>query len=177
LKFLCPENDKFFKYWKSLRKNELIPLRTNFNPEDIPELLPFITIYQLLSKDNIRVKLAGTAINDRDGYNRTGDNYLDVVPDERKAKASAAFWAARNKPCGMRVIITSKSQKGLVRSIEALGLPIKDKNESPPLLYYCSPAIEKTSLLDIIKGDSLEQVSIKQRDFIDIGAGVPHFED
>jgi hypothetical protein len=67
-------NRQFYDYWQSLDREvgTVIPKRSAFRPEDIPSLLPNIIIYELVSRENIKIRLQGTAINDRFGHDMTG---------------------------------------------------------------------------------------------------------
>ena len=177
--FECDGTKAFYDYWQSLPRNGLVPESKDFLPEDIPELLPFITIYELVSEDFIRFRLAGTMIANRYGRDRTGQNYLDEVTPKRRKKASEAFWAVYNQPCGMRVIIDMKKKSGLALEVESLGLPMINSRDGYPLLYYTNYMLVDQSKAhhDIIKRDWLELIAVTKRDFIDIGAGIPDFKD
>lgn len=177
IKFNNPQNQDFFDYWQSLPRDGLVPESKDFFPEDIPELLPFFTIYELVSTDCVRFKLAGTMISTRDGVDRTGDNYLDDVAPERRKKASEAFWAIYNQPCGMRVVLDLKKESGLVHQIEGLGLPMINSKGQYPLLYYSNHILLQAKVQMETLGDRLELITVRQRDFIDIGAGIPDFRD
>lgn len=175
--FHCRQSEQFLEFWKGLAKSGLIPKSSDFFPEDIPRLLPFITIYELVSKDEIRFKLAGTSIGKRDGFDRTGDNYLDQVAPERRAKAAEAFWAFHDQPCAMRVVLQLEVSSGASIVIEGLGLPFANDKGGYPLVYYVNHEVEKLEPTSPMNGRRLELITVLQRDFIDLGAGVPTFKD
>lgn len=177
MEFQSQDNQDFFDYWQNLPRDGLIPESKSFLPENIPKLLPFFTIYELVSVDCIRFKLAGTMISKRDGSDRTGHNYLDDVAPERRAKASEAFWAIYNQPCGMRVILDLKKESGMIQQSEGLGLPMINSKGEFPLLYYSHHVLSAPKIQASRLGDRLELITVRQRDFIDIGAGIPDFRD
>lgn len=177
LNFYCSENQDFLNYWTSLSREGVIPNRSNFFPEEIPKLLPFITIYELVSKDCIRFKLSGSNISKRDGFDRTGTNYLDEVVPARRARAAEAFWLLYDQPCGMRVVLNMRSKSGQIKVIEGLGLPMRNKEGGYPLLYYTNHQITEQVFENNAPEDRLDVITIQQRDFIDIGAGIPSFKD
>jgi len=113
----------------------------------------------------------------RDGHDRTGDNYLDEVAPDRKKKASDAFWTIYNQPCGMRVILDFKKESGLISRVEGLGLPMINSKGKSPLLYYSNHELAPARHQIVDNEDRLEVVSVVQRDFIDIGAGISPFKD
>lgn len=178
LEFKCRENRIFFEYWQSLPRKELVPSRFDFFPEDIPALLPFVTIFELVSKDDIRFRLAGTEVSKNAGFERTNTNYLDQVMPERRAKASEAFWSVYNTPCATRVIMEYTPESGVKRLIEGVGLPVYNVQDGNPLLYYCTVQIQNdwNSAQEKLN-DRLELVTVIQRDFIDIGGGLSDFKD
>lgn len=64
--FALPRADHFAvfqNYYKRLAADAGgVPKRTAFNPSEIKDLLPFIFIIEFRSKDDLYVRLAGTAI-------------------------------------------------------------------------------------------------------------------
>jgi hypothetical protein len=177
VEFFHPINAKYFEHWMSLEKNGLLPNASSFYPEEVPDLLPYFAVYELLSEDHIYIRLAGTAMVDRFGFEITGKNYLDLVAPERRANASAAFWTLANQPCGMRVIIQHVLTNGLRTQIEALGMPMRNDRGGKPLLYYTGIPVEDAWRLNRDDTDKMQELTVLQRDFIDIGAGKPDFRD
>lgn len=178
LTFKCPENRSFFEYWQSLPREGLIPSRLDFLPEEIPNLLPYVSIFELISEKLIKFRLAGTEVSRNAGFERTGTNYLDQIKPERRQKASEAFWAVYNQPCATRVLLEYVPRSGIKKMIEGVGLPVLNDPAGYPLLYYCTVEYTEEQKPSVqIPNDQLELVSVKQRDFIDIGAGVSDFKD
>lgn len=175
--FFDSANKDFFEYWQGLPRTGLVPDKSHFLPEDVPELLPTITIYELASADYIYFRLSGTALDVRDGFNRTGKNYLDYVAPERKEKASEALWLLAKHPCAMRVVMTYTSTGGLVKKIESIGTPMIDSETGRKFLYYSSRELTPDANEIHVPEDKLKFITILRRDFIDIGAGVPDFQD
>ena len=70
---------RFFDYWRSKATAKRIPARADFDPVEIPELLPWIFLVDVLGdagKRRIRCRLIGTAIVERTGRDVTGQ-YFD----------------------------------------------------------------------------------------------------
>ncbi|MEQ8443362.1 MAG: PAS domain-containing protein [Alphaproteobacteria bacterium] len=175
--FFHPVNEAFAKHWLSLRGDELLPHVKDFRPEDVPQLLSSFVIYDLESRDMIRIRLAGSAILARHGFNSTGTNYLDLVAPERRAKASEAFWLLATQPCAMRVILRHEYENGLFAQTEALGMPMGVPDGETPRLYYTGQEIENEWRLRVDETGRTRRLGVLRRDFIDIGAGVPDFQD
>lgn len=175
--FLHQLNLEYMRHWVSLRQNEILPRKTHFRPEDIPKLLPFFAIYELVSREFIKIRLAGTEMTRRHGFESTGSNYLDLVEPYRRPKASEAFWQIASCPCGMRVVLQHRYAGGIIRETEALGLPVRNDQGDNPLLYYTVCPIEREGEPKIDLLDRTQVLTVLDREFIDLGAGTPEFQD
>ncbi|MFD2205905.1 PAS domain-containing protein [Kiloniella antarctica] len=175
--FNSSKSKEFYDYWQNLPRNGLIPCRSSFMPEQVPSLLPNFIIYEMISKDYIKVRLLGSALSDKFGDDRAGENYLDFIEGPRKEIASEALWAVVNKPCGIRVVLKQVLKNGLTVCLESVGLPLLSEDGGNPLILF------QKNELDCEKGvpeegyDPLRYYQLVQRDFIDIGAGLSGLED
>ena len=166
----------FARYWLLLDAVDLIPNRAHFIPESIPGLLAHLGIHELISPEFIRLRLVGTAVVDDYGQEITGRNYLDFVEEERRAKASRAIHLICEQPCGMLVHLRSTTVSGNSLTRESIAFPMRSDNGVANLVYYCSgTAREREAFVD--EPDELQVMGILQRRFVDIGAGVPDFQD
>ncbi|KLN61645.1 hypothetical protein WH96_04720 [Kiloniella spongiae] len=158
-------------------RDGVLPLRSSFFPEKVPQLLPNLIIYEMVSENFIRFRLAGTAVRERMGFDPTGKNYLDFVADERKAKASQSFFSVVEQPCGMRVVSNHGMSSGRRMFLEVFMLPLEN-DMSPNPIVLCQSNEIKPDTDDYI-GDNarLENVTVMRRDFMDIGAGISSFQD
>ncbi len=59
-----PSLDSFYAYWLRIRGKKLLPRRRDFDPADIPSLLPYMTIVEAAG-DRFRVRLIGTEVQRR----------------------------------------------------------------------------------------------------------------
>ncbi|WP_282604209.1 PAS domain-containing protein [Pelagibius sp. Alg239-R121] len=70
-------------YWLSKRGDRRIPLRTDIEPTEIPELLPFVFLMDVdRAARRFRVRLAGTAICNAYHRNITGEDFENVVSSD-----------------------------------------------------------------------------------------------
>lgn len=166
----------FADYWLSLPKVKLIPRKTDFDPIDQRQILTSFVIHELVSPDEIIVRLAGTAVRQEYGFEPTGTNYLDRVAPQRRAKASEAIHLVCEHPVGMRVKRTSTTKLGHVLLNESLALPMRDDEGMARLVYYQTnmSALPKHR---VANQDELLRIEILDRTFLDIGAGIPNFQD
>lgn len=178
-KIRCDRSQRYFDYWKSLPREpgEILPRRSRFLPEEVPELLSTAAVYELVSHDLLKARLQGTAINERFGRDITGENYLDYVAPERLASASRAFWTMAQHPCGMHAILIHRLTSGRDVLVEALGFPYINDQGDNPIVIYQSNEIEGTSRQQLRDEGQLSMILLEGRTMIDIGNGVPAFEE
>lgn len=166
----------FARYWLSLDAVDLVPKRRDFVPESIPGLLPHLGIHELISPDFIKLRLVGTAIVDDYGREITGHNYLDFVETGRRDKASRALHLVCEHPSIMIAHLRSTTASGGTLTRESIALPMRNDEGVANLVYFCStPARERTTFFD--ERQKLRVANVLDRRFIDIGAGVPDFQD
>ncbi len=166
----------FARYWLSLPTVDLIPSRRQFEPERIPGLLANLVIHELVSPDYLKLRLVGTAVVDDYGQEITGRNYLDFVDESRRAKASRAIFLVCEQPAAMLVHLRSVATNGMVLTRESIAFPMRDDSGTATLVYFCSnPAVERKTFVDA--RDALKVMNVLDRQYIDIGAGVPEFSD
>jgi len=175
--FRHKNTEQFFDYWLSLSKKRLIPMRSSFHPEDVPSLLPNMMIYELVSENYIKLRLLGSNLDERFGETSDDGNYLDYVERTRRSKASEAIWAVANQPCGMQVITEQPLKSGLTVIVETLSLPLRDDNHGNPQLIIQKNVLNGPDYEPQYVVQPLEYNRIIQRDFIDIGGGIPDFTD
>lgn len=171
------DNQDFFEYWCGLRKNTLIPEKTDFLPEEIPKTLPTMVVYEMISKKEICFYLVGSLVEARNGAIRVGENYLNYVAEDRQEKASEALWVNQIHPSAMCVIVDLKSKNGLVKRVESLGVPIICTKTNRKFIYFSSFEIKPDIREFRDPNDQVEMISVVKRTFLDIGAGIPNFKD
>lgn len=167
---------EFARYWLSLPCRDLIPSRADFDPGRVAGLLPNLVIHDLISPEQIRLRLVGTAVVDDYGQEITGRNYLDFVEEPRRPIASRAIFLVCEQPAGMLVKLRSITESGKMLTRESIAFPMRDDDGRARLVYFCSsPAVERETYFD--ERDALTVMKVLDRRFIDIGAGVPEFAD
>lgn len=173
---LSPLGRDLLAYWLELRKDALMPDRSEFNPMEIKPLLPNIVIHELISPERIRLRLVGTAVVQQYGRESTGMNYLDFVEPARRERASKAIFLVREHPAAMTVSLRASAETGLETLRRTIALPVADRKDGRQLVYYCS-TLEKTDDPLTTEPDKMAVQSVTHRRFFDIGAGVPDFSE
>ncbi|WP_020397849.1 PAS domain-containing protein [Kordiimonas gwangyangensis] len=130
--FALPRADHFAvfqNYYKRLAADAGgVPKRTAFNPSEIKDLLPFIFIIEFRSKDDLYVRLAGTAIEQVLRMSPTGQNYLDLVQEGEREFFREASANIMSVPCGgffRRIVALSNGDK---HELQSKCLPFADRD-------------------------------------------------
>ncbi|NMM46285.1 PAS domain-containing protein [Rhodospirillaceae bacterium KN72] len=172
-----PRNKDFADYWLSLPRDGLIPSRADFDPTDVPRLLPRFILHEVQDRKRIYIRLCGTALVRRHGADITGRDYLEFVPEERRAKALRGLLAAIDHPAGMIARMVIRTADGTAVPVESLGLPLLGKPDSvtgerPVLMLFHS--VENVPLsYDPTTRTHLEEFGLSERIYLDIGNGTP----
>jgi len=166
----------FADYWHGLPKRDLVPSRTDFEPAAVSGLLPTFIIHDLVSPEQIVIRLAGTKLREGFGFDATGRNYLDFVDPARRPKAARAIFLVTTQPCGMLVRLISRTKAGVTYLNETFALPMRDNDGQARLVYYQSNDLPLPEYRDAAS-DQLVRLDLAGRTFIDIGAGIPDFRD
>lgn len=175
IEFATSQARCYADYWESLPKIDLIPMRSSFDPVDVVPILPGFSVHEFQSSDMILVRLAGTAVVERFGYEPTGGNHLDSINPKRRQSAYHALSNIIRQPCGMVVHVRMFRKSGVWIDCEVLGLPFRSENgEANVAIYHSNNLSGPTphSLSDT-KIDSMPL----WREYLDIGAGVPEWVD
>ena len=62
VEFQNTRSKQFYDYWHSLPRDKFVPHRSVFLPEEIPPLLSNMMMYELVSRDLIKIRLLGTSL-------------------------------------------------------------------------------------------------------------------
>ena len=90
---VIPEQRQLFDYWRSKCGTRQMPSRHDVRPADIPRLLPYVTLIDVLEEGRrMRVRLAGTQLREFFGREITGA-YLDDLD----LGGRPTYWAAANE--------------------------------------------------------------------------------
>jgi len=87
-----PELQALYALWQKIRGDRLMPARQDFDPADIPQLLPYLFLIDVFSEkpreQRFRVRLQGTAQAAYHGVDWTG-SYVQEMIDPASAER---FW-------------------------------------------------------------------------------------
>lgn len=79
-------------YWDERRGGRAMPSRADIDPVDIPDLLPFVILIDIVPPDGrLRIRLAGTEVCNRFGMDYTGQFLDDIDFSDVREKILADY--------------------------------------------------------------------------------------
>ncbi len=165
--------EAFRAYWMHLQREVGgVPPRSAFDPNQIRDLLPFVSLIERRPPDELHVRLAGTAIDGFSPTPLTGRNFLDYCPPEDRQRYWDAATAIVQVPCGLSLKRDVTFRDGRTHKLSSCTLPMKDAvGEIQYLLTMTAMRRDGTGSLP----PEGEYVAIRHyhAEFFDLGYGIP----
>jgi hypothetical protein len=168
-------NRDFIMAWQGWRgPGRLMPKRSAVELGDIKPLLGRVILLELVSEDQVLVKVAGSQLREHAGFEATGRNLRDLTPSEQWPVRLWRMNAAATHPCGAWMVnIDTRTRSGDGVYFETVTLPIEpDGPEKPRLLLsnvaFLGGIYEK-------RAENGPQLAWLPEGFcfLDLGAGIP----
>lgn len=96
---ISPEMLVFLQWWHQARNGNDIPIRADLRIDRIAKLISRLLMIDVLSPDEMIIRLTGTNIDAQAGINSTGTNILDITPPEYRDQRSHRLWQMASRPC------------------------------------------------------------------------------
>lgn len=164
-------DNPLFKYWSSIRGDDLVPNRSDFRPADVLALLPSLMILEYRDPGELIFRLSGTGANERMGLNFTGMNLFDLVAGHKRTSAMRRFDALRRQPCGIVLHEKLYSRHRTPFIAELVYLPLRDREGEISQLIALASIVAREAYGAGQEASKL--VESVRATYIDIGAGVP----
>lgn len=163
----------FARYWWHLRDQcGGVPDKSAFDPGQVKPALPMILLHDLGTPGKSVLRLIGTAIAERYGFDATGHDYLEFVSPERRETAYHELIKTASHPCGMRILIECSYKSGKTTVGESIGFPFKGR-DGHKLMMFCDQLIDAPRLDLNQREEPLQFHTVRERDYVDIGFGEP----
>lgn len=170
-----PQSLALEEVWRGLeRADGLVPRRSAFRPELAPRLLPNLALLDIHNDETIttRVRLVGSRLRDLANMDVTGLDYLDLVPD--RAYQAEYLRLCLKTPCASWAVSPIVYERGYNSLIEITHFPLTDEKTGAHvgmvLIYEMGCDLPEYRTI----GKPIELKPAVVREFIDIGAGIPH---
>jgi len=164
----------FEDYWRSIRGDALVPLKSDFNPADIKQLLPNIMIFDIISEPSpsLMIRLAGSSLREHWHVEPTGKDYLDYLPEGEQMDVFNGFTTMCAKPCGRWRRLETHFESHLSILSESTLFPlINDRHGTPMIVTLAVPLARSEPLSKT--GRAITTTFPVAPVWIDIGAGTP----
>lgn len=166
-----PRLSEFWGYWNGLPKEGLVPHLSDYLDNVPPTVQPYVVIMDLSSKDQMRVRLTGTAMVEFAGE-MTGTKAEILYRDETRRQAMALAWTATHHPCGYLADRILRSKNGQLINSPGLVVPIRPG--TPDTWSVIGFQVMPDSSDGVAEEDQIEAVqSVSKQTWVDLGAGVP----
>lgn len=126
---------ELYRLWLGKRRGERLPGRRDFDPVEMPQLLPYLTLFDVEHEPlRFRIRLVGTAIVGAMGRDTTG-LYLDALDRIEDVARRARELVLARRPfyhSGLPLTWTHRDY----RTYSVLGLPLANDGETVDMLLY-----------------------------------------
>jgi hypothetical protein len=86
------ETDRLARYWLSLWRGDKLPVRADFKPREVAELLPSISIFDVVPGESVRCRLVGSRmVEGAGGVDVTGRNWLAMTAPSNRPERLRRF--------------------------------------------------------------------------------------
>ena len=175
--------DPFIAYWKEIQAIEgdaqsaqrdaaRVPLRRDFNPMKIHQLLPFIYIVEWNSRDDVVIRICGTGLEERFGKSLKGANYFKFCSPDQRPFFSILVEAVIHHPCALEVSRNVEMEDGTTREFSSLNLPLADDEGNPRFIVGMMNITRKAPFGKTKQVGNARSI-INKYGYIDIGFGTP----
>jgi hypothetical protein len=167
-------NRHFVAAWLRWRRpGRLMPKRSTVELEDIKHLLGRVVLFEMVSPDDIRIKVAGSQLRAHVNFEATGRNFADITSPEHWPVRRWRFNEMATRPCGGTMINRdTQTRTGDAVTFETVTLPVDPEGEGKPRLLIGNVAV----IGGVYEPPAEDRPRVvrpaEEFRFLDIGAGI-----
>eukprot|EP00435_Cladocopium_sp_Y103_P076641 s1_g380.t1 len=163
----------FFACYRAAQTGRLPANRDALPMRQLARIMPYVTLLEWETPDQIPYRIAGDAIVDRLGFNPTGHNFLDLLHEDQRESSIEGHQTMMAHPCGCYLVYESEFENGSRVVLETITLPMcKTAGAEPKLFFSYHSHRSTTSFAEINSGTALV-VNWRRMEHADIGCGEP----
>jgi len=170
--FYTRECAQFAELYAALQRQsgEVVPPRKAFSPSQAPRtLLPYVSLIELREPKLALVRLVGTAIVNRVGFDSTGSNMLDTLPEPARDWSWNNLQHVVGTPCGLTFVFKEDYER-VSLWVEVVSFPLA-LDDKPALVVSLSVEVNRQQLP--LRGERAMQMGdVSCYRHIDIGKGI-----
>jgi len=166
---------EFEVFWRSLPKDGLVPHRRDVKPARAAVLLRDIVMLEarLGEVPSLRIRLMGSAVQDRIQKNITGQDYLDFRASEYRAGTIEATRRMLRQPCGLWQVMAMHYERGFAQNFELTAFPLLSDDADMPLILGLMNPVGGLVRARSLSGKPIMADTASIFEYIDIGAENP----
>ena len=148
---------QLYAYWRNRAAGRPLPARGDLDPIDIPLLLPYVMLVDVLPSGRYRYRLIGTENHREHGVNATGRHLDEVLPGPEYCAHVIALYdecVRARRPLYSECLFLSPDRQGPERHTKVLFLPLSDDGESVNIVlvgqvfFYIDAAVRERHFID-----------------------------
>ena len=136
-------------------------------------LMANITLMERMSHDRVVYRIAGENIIARLGYNPTGNNFFDLLPELRREATIQMCQRILEYPCGYYSTYENEYTSGRRMISESLMLPIRKEEDSETTFVLGYHAHHQGTGIFRPGPKTTLAVTVLESEVVDIGFGIP----
>ena len=170
-----PVSHQLVDYYAELRQQiGGLPVKSAIDLVRLKPCLPHMVVMDCDIPTDPHYRLAGESYIHLLGTNPTGRPYLDFVPRERHAAASAAYVTCMTYGCGMLTRLITTNRYGHEVTCEVVNVPVADDAAPARARYlYVTLVPQGEAGWDMKETGFSQYREVSERVFVDLGRGVP----
>ena len=161
-----------WQYWNKVRGDRPLPGSRELDFTQLAAVLPALSVLDIIDKDHMRYRMAGSDLVVRFGGELTGVNLLDIFAEKSRRALSQSLMEIAVQPCASLCQTSVQYQSGRQSVAQLLAVPIRTSTDLPGRVILVQ-RIDKSrvsSAADIVSVIGTEFFSTH---YIDIGNGTP----
>lgn len=172
--YLYERTGEFIDHWFRMPKTGLIPNKASISPRAMQSLLPDIIILEKKNPlDGYRIRLMGTAVASRWGFDATRENYLDFTCPQNGEALQKIFHTVQNLPCGVILRGDDLYTSGRLVSCEMALFPVRTGEPGGEGLFGLITGGSNEFAYDSMDILAMGFYAFTATHFLNIGAGIP----
>jgi hypothetical protein len=139
---LKPANRLFLDYYRSrLGGRDCLP-RADFDPLEVRALMGRLVIYQRRGPRDFHIRLFGTQVVERLGYDATGRNLMDLLAYASKDAIAEVLHTLLDRRLGHYSVVRDRFTSGREAHIQIVRLPLLDAEGAANLVISCTEELK-----------------------------------
>lgn len=163
----------FADYWFGLPKRGLVPEKSQVSLRGLGRMAASVLMLQSNALGDWLVRLAGTAIGERWGYEPTNSGFFDSVAPQHRARLDGIFAQLIDTPCGVHIGFEELYTSGRVLKAEFVVFPLRQAEGQPSFLFGLLPGEARADHSNRDELLAMSFYNITSVRYLNVGAGIP----